>query len=494
MKLKTRLLTAFLLIIFFPSILFGISSLQIVRYQVSTIQKEYGIKVNSFDVLSNPLQILNRFTRGTYNKISYTLKESPENFENLEYIEELNQGLKHSFSYLILRKEDDIIYSGNRNNQDIEPLLPAFGEFNTDIEGGFYIDASNPFLLKQKDFYFSDKSQGSIFIITDVKNILPQLKNSARQMFFAYILIAVLTAILLVYWIYFSIIRPLNTLKKATGEIKEGNLEYSIKGDPKDEIGQLCIDFEEMRIRLKDLIENQIKSEENRKELFGNISHDLKTPITAIKGYAEGIMDGVADTPEKKEKYIKTIYNKANSMSALVDELLLYSKIDGNNMAYHFSRININDFFEDCIGEVSLDLEVKNTKITYHNEVDKSTTILADPIQLKKVINNIIINGVKYIEKPKATIDINIKDLDKDILISIKDNGEGIHKKDIPYVFERFYRSDESRNSMKGGTGLGLSIAKKIVEDHKGQIWLDSEVGKGTTVSKRLKKYQGEEK
>ena len=228
-------------------------------------------------------------------------------------------------------------------------------------------------------------------------------------------------------------------------------------------------------------------------ELISNISHDLRTPITAIKGYAEGIMDGVADTREKQEKYIKTIYTKANDLSSLVDELSFYSKIDCNTMPYTFSCINLGNYFEDCLGEITLDLEVKNIEVEYHNETDPSTIVNADAEQLKRVISNIVGNSVKYMGKKQGHISIRIMEgtsfnRAEEVVISIEDNGPGIAEKDIPFIFERFYRADASRNSTKGGTGLGLAIVKKIIEDHMGTIWAESEEDKGTTIYFTLRK------
>ena len=114
----------------------------------------------------------------------------------------------------------------------------------------------------------------------------------------------------------------------------------------------MCNDFEIMRKRLKETAEEKLQYDKDNKELISNISHDLKTPITAIKGYVEGIMDGVADTPEKLNKYICTIYNKANDMSHLIEELTFYSKIDTNRIPYTFNKINIDQYFRDCVEEI----------------------------------------------------------------------------------------------------------------------------------------------
>jgi signal transduction histidine kinase len=489
LKLKSRLLTAFLIITAIPIILITISGGTILRYQVNSIQQTYDVNSDTLQVISNPLQILSRITRGVYNEIVITARHTPEKFEDMDYIDYLNRELEGKYSFIVLRKRADYVYSGSpeKLNKALNSL-PEFGDYSTDMEGGFYVDGKYPFLLKQQDFHFLDGAEGSIFVITDVDTLVPQIRSSAVQIVCAFIMVIIFTAAVLIIWIYRSILKPLNTLHAATDAMKEGNLNYSIQGDPEDEIGQLCIDFEEMRIRLKELIEVRLKNEEDTKELISNISHDLKTPITAIKGYTEGIMDGVADTKEKQEKYLKTIYTKASDMSVLVDELFFYSKIDCNTMPYTFNGINIHEYFSDCIDELSLDLEVKNIEITYMNDTDSALKVYADAEQLKRVVNNIIGNSVKYIRNKKGLIQIRIREVIESVEISIEDNGEGIATKDLPFIFDRFYRADVSRNSSKGGTGLGLAIVKKIIQDHTGSIWATSEEGKGTIIYFTLKK------
>lgn len=493
MKLKSRLLTAFLIITALPIFLITISGGTILKYQMNSIEQTYDVTTDTLQLISNPLQILSRITRGVYNEIIITAKQAPEKFEDTEYIDYLNEELIGKYSYIALRKGDEYIYSGNSEMlKNIIKRIPKFGNYASDTEGGFYIDGQYPVLLKQQDFYFTDGSEGSIFVITDVDTLVPQIRYSAVQMISSLIMVIVITAAVLIVWIYRSILVPLNTLHAATDAMKAGNLDYSIEGDPNDEIGQLCVDFEEMRIRLKELIEVRMKYEQETKELISNISHDLKTPITAIKGYAEGIIDGVADTKEKQEKYLKTIYTKANDMSALVDELAFYSKIDCNTMPYTFTCINLHDYFSDCIDEISLDLEIKNIEISYINNGDTAIKVHADVEQLKRVINNIIGNSVKYIGNKKGFIQIQIHDRDEYVEIAFEDNGEGIAARDLPFIFERFYRADASRNSTKGGSGLGLAIVKKIIQDHTGRIWASSEEHKGTTIYFTLKKCKEE--
>ena len=291
-------------------------------------------------------------------------------------------------------------------------------------------------------------------------------------------------------WIHEGVFQPIIELNTAMKQIKDGNYDYMLQTDAGGEIGDLYRNYEDMRLRLKESIAEKAEQEKQNRELISNISHDLKTPITSIKGYVEGIMDGVADTPEKQDKYLKTIYNKACDMQKLINELTMYSNVENNRIKYNFHRINLSDYFGDCIEEVGLDLENKGIVLDYSNLVDPGTLVVADPEQLRKVINNIISNSVKYMDKMAKRIDIRILDEVDAIRVEIEDNGRGIATKDLSRIFDRFYRTDASRNSLQGGSGIGLSIVKKIIEDHGGYIWATSKEGEGTCMHFVIRKYR----
>lgn len=311
-----------------------------------------------------------------------------------------------------------------------------------------------------------------------------------NKLFISSVAIIISMAFLLRYWLYTHILLPLINLSEAVKRITEGNLDFTLEFDSYDEIGELSKNFEEMRIRLKENERQKLLADRNNKELISNISHDLKTPITAIKGYVEGIMDGVASSPEMIDKYVRTIYNKANDMDKLIDELTFYSKIDTNGIPYNFKVISVLDFFKDCANEIGLDMESMNIEFYFDTNVDKDILIAADVEQMKRAINNIISNSVKYMDKDKPKIGISLLDEGDFVRIDINDNGRGISSKDLPYIFDRFYRADSSRNSSKGGSGIGLSIVRKIIEDHDGRIWAKSELGSGTDIIIMLRKHQ----
>ncbi len=326
-------------------------------------------------------------------------------------------------------------------------------------------------------------------ISTVLPLVLMYLTLTGRTDFNTDIIILVGAGFVLLSWIYSSILRPLDDLRRATQKIKDGDLNFTLETDSDDEIGQLTEDFEEMRLRLKESQEEKMRSENESKELISNIAHDLKTPITAIQGYAEGLLDGVASSQEMMEKYVKTIYNKANDMARLIDELTYYSKIDTNRIPYNYKKLNVREYFDDCAEEIGLDMESRGIEFEYESRVADDTLVIADPEQLRKVINNIVGNSVKYLDKKPGHIAIKVTDIGDFIECDLSDNGCGVAKKDLTRIFERFYRTDQSRNSMRGGSGIGLSIVRKIIEDHGGRIWASSVENEGLTIHFLLRKY-----
>ena len=358
-------------------------------------------------------------------------------------------------------------------------------KLKTRIIVGFIAVILLPLLLFSASLYGFSRTQ-----VKHVQESSSQVKLMAKDRILTATIILVFTALSVGLWIYRSIAVPLVKLRKATQNIKEGNLDFVLEVEGKDEFSQLCQDFEEMRKRLKESTEEKILMDKENKELISNISHDLKTPITAVKGYVEGIMDGVADTPEKMNRYVRTIYNKTNEMDHLINELTFYSKIDTNRIPYTFSKLNVEDYFSDCAEELGLEMETKGIELVYANYVEKDVQVIADGEQIRRVIHNIVSNAIKYMEKPKGIIQLRVKDVGDFIQVEIEDNGKGIAAKDLPYIFDRFYRTDVSRNSSKGGSGIGLSIVKKIMEDHGGKVWATSRLGIGTIMYFVLRKYQ----
>jgi signal transduction histidine kinase len=303
------------------------------------------------------------------------------------------------------------------------------------------------------------------------------------------IFVLILTNGLLTFFVAKSIIGPLQRLKKSAHEISTGNLDTNIevKGT-KDELYDLAKEFEIMRKKLKEANDIQKQYEENQKELIASISHDLKTPLTSIKGYIRGIADGVPNTPEKLDRYIDTIEKNADNMESLISELLLYSKLDLPNVPYEKNELELTSYFEDFMEELKFNNSKQNIHFKLEYDRNQSHTVVADRDKLNRVVSNIVQNSINYMNKDCKEIKIMLKSKTSEVLIEFKDNGAGVSLEDIPHLFDRFYRTDVSRNSQTGGSGLGLAIVKKIIEGHGGSIWARGDIGQGLSIFFTLKK------
>ncbi|MFD1134832.1 sensor histidine kinase [Paenibacillus urinalis] len=312
----------------------------------------------------------------------------------------------------------------------------------------------------------------------------PESKNDFLQLRLILMLVVlVLTNGWLTYSVSRSIIKPVQELMQAAEQISSGALDQPIYVRRKDELGQLAASFERMRLKLKASAEIKEQYEHHRRELIANISHDLRTPMTAIKGYCEGIRDGVCDSKEKLERYTTTILNKIKELDHLIEQLFTFSKLEFNGAPLDLREINIEAYMKDYTEELQYDMEQMGIRLTYYSDLQSPVIVHADPKQLKRAVENIVQNSIKYMNNPDGQIALSLHPSDeKGVIIRIEDDGPGIPAEHVPHIFEHFYRAEPSRSQQTGGSGLGLAIVKRIMEQHNGIVSMTSEVGKGTRI------------
>jgi histidine kinase len=420
--------------------------------------------------------------------LKFLAKKQSGQLLNQSHLQQFDEKLKKVHSGLIIRKGETVVYSSKILKSLLaSKKLPPFEPENINMRDTISVDGHYYSYVKF-DFTYQDQESGSAIVMKEISPFVELTRSLFPILFGLIFLLLILVNGLLSYFVSRSISRPIFSLQKATEQLGEGNLNYKIEKQGQDEIGQLSHAFENMRVKLKESIDLQLQYEESRKELISNISHDLKTPITAITGYIDGIQDGVADTPEKMMKYLSTIKRKTEEMNHLIDDLFLFSKLDLKKLPFTFQEMDLNRYLKNFVEEISFDLEEKNIKFLFENLKNEKVPVIADRDNLSRVLTNIIDNSIKHMKKPEKIISISVSEKVDFVEIEIRDNGSGIESDSLPNIFDRFYRVDTSRNISTGGSGLGLAIAKQIITEHGGEIWAQSQLGEGTSIYFSLKK------
>ncbi|MFC7439789.1 sensor histidine kinase [Laceyella putida] len=417
-----------------------------------------------------------------YLDLKYMAKKQPLLLEQQQVWMNLEKKRLASLKMgLVVRKENRVLYqSPSLKDKQLAQALPPYEPANLKVRDTLEINGQYYSFVKF-DYDCPDQAEGSLYLLKKV-NPFTELVRKSLPLFLIVLLILFVGSNGYIYYLVSrSVIRPLLRLEQAANRIKEGELDFHVRPVSHDEIGKVACAFEEMRSKLKDSVEQQGQIEQSRKEMISSISHDLKTPITSIIGYVEGIRDGVANTPDKINQYLMTISAKARYMDHLIDELALFSKLDLKQAPFTFKKIHLQAYLRDYLEERTVDLAKAGFHVR-HEWPGTPIWVWADPEKLARVLENVLDNSVKYGDKEEKRLAVIVSGGDDKATIQIEDNGAGIDFPSISRVFERFYRAEPSRSSRTGGSGLGLAIAKQIVEGHGGRIWATSEKGQGTSI------------
>ena len=273
---------------------------------------------------------------------------------------------------------------------------------------------------------------------------------------------------------------PLKRLTQAASEIRDGNLSYELAVSGRDEFSELAACFEQMRIRLKDTMRMQEKSEAERRAMMASVTHDLMTPITSILGYSEGILDGVANTPEKTREYAAIIHKKALSLQLLSEDLSLLSRLEGAQLTLNRQEEDLSELVMDMLRDFKID----EPEAVITTDIVPAIHVMIDKDKLARVLSNIFQNSAKYKRPEQAgpELSVTLSVHGEAAVLTVSDRGIGVTQDDLPYLFDRFYRADASRGQ-QSGSGLGLTIARQLVNLHDGKIWILSNPQGGITVN-----------
>lgn len=494
MSIRTKLLLSYIAMIIIPIVVFMSTSILLFALffkdlmgndRLSSIRE--GRRLQEF---ANGMMQLNQWSEG----LGLVSRYNPDLLTDDDFLRKADEEMRQVKSGFAVEKDHRLIYASSMI--DTPDLYERISDFMLESRGygkryghhKFEMNG-NSYSVSAYQATYSDQSKGAVYFFENTGKYAAFSQSFFPLLFLFLLVVLGLTNGLLTYLVSRSIIRPLNELKKAAEHIKEGDLDHELKMGRKDELGELSQTFEEMRLRLRESIRIQLQYEENRKELVSNISHDLKTPITAITGCVEGLRDGIADTPEKRMKYIDMIHKKTSDMDRLIDELMMYSKLDLKRLPFLFEKVDINAMLDDYADE--LRLNPKNAGVIFkYDRLARPVYAIADREKLGRVVANIVDNSLKHMDKQDGAVTFELQDGREEVTVAIADNGRGIGVQSLPYIFERFYRADPSRNTSTGGSGLGLAIVKQIVEEHGGKVWADSTEGQGTRIAFTLKKSE----
>lgn len=349
------------------------------------------------------------------------------------------------------------------------------------------------FLIDEKKGEFL-RAGNSLLWATNVDVTVGDYKFYYSVVFGALAVFYLLGFSILAYWMMKSITVPLKGLKVAAAEIAEGNMGYRIGHHEADEIGEVGRVFDDMAERMATNMEQMRRYDENRKNLLANISHDLRTPLTAMRVCVDAVKDGVAETPEKRDKYLGILQDKMTHIEHMLDTLMLYSKLDLKQEVFQRQEVPLNRLLEDLMEEWQSTRDEKHVQMTLSYDEKGDHIVEVDVAKLARVLFNIFDNAEKYSGVTPLLIHVKLFSNDGGVRVCIRDNGKGIPDAETDYLFERFYRSADGRGDSQSGHGLGLSIARQIIEGHGGTIGFVNDGGIGFGIEFNLPKGGTNEK
>lgn len=372
--------------------------------------------------------------------------------------------------------------------------LPDERQYKTVMNESGYFEQTGDFYGFFKDPYFTSSSKTSKWLTVakaysykdaagnDMKvavymhvpmNKVQEPRNTVFGYFFMSVGAAIFISIILVYFFSLRITRPLKQIKDAAKVIAGGEFTKRLDIRSKDEIGELAGTFNQMGVALQNL-------EEMRRGFIANVSHELRTPMTSIRGFIEGILDGTIP-PERQSYYLTIVRDETNRLNRLVNDILDLARMEAGEVKMNLKPADINELVRRCVIKLETLIVGKNISVEADFE-EEGMYVMADVDAIERVLYNLVHNAIKFTQED-GRIGISTKRQKDRIVVSVEDNGMGIDAAELDMIWDRFYKSDKSRSRDKTGTGIGLAIVKNIINEHGQQIWVESELGKGTSFS-----------
>lgn len=481
-KINTRIIISSVLAIVIPIIILSIAA-GIFVFTSSTKYDFSSVSTESYDVI-NQIQ-----WSQTVSNMLFTLTGEDSEEEKLRSITQTAEGLEDFGSIIYIEKDGAVYYSSVAPEEALKTAA-SISKIDKNKNSYYYGDEGlvivNSVKSENGDFTviaandtYSSSDSGTSYA---PQHIMQRLANNATAVLGVCVATFIAAIIILSLLTSKTIIGPLEKITKGANEIAKGNLDYKIDYQSTNEMGQLAQSFNDMRLRVKESIESKNRADQQQKEMIAGIAHDLRTPLTSIKGYLEGIKDGVADTPEKRVRYLETIYDSAVSMEKMLNDLLTLSKLELGTITLNCENVRISDF-TPFAAELGEELKKEDFDYSIINSTKSDPLLFIDTDRFSRVITNIISNSIKYRRSGvRGKIKLIISEYEHSVIFEIADNGTGVEPKSLTRIFDTLYREDKARSNVSDGSGLGLSVCRQIVELHGGMIWAQTNVEKGLSI------------
>lgn len=480
MTIKKRLVISNILMILVPVVITALIGLACVGMVWYTVVHGTGLGIEHNDDFYLASQGISKMAESTLKGATRA--------EQIDGLTDLSQLLDKSAMSLTVDTDGENFYRHGNSTDADSSLQNAINELNGE---GYVSNGERELYAHQVSINgtiyrisvfasHADLSYGTLKVVIALAVII---------LLFGIFMSILLTNRFLTKFVFKRIERPLDILSDGVRQIRDGNLDHHIVYEAKDEFAPICSDFNEMAVRLKESVDLTQQHEQNRKELLAGISHDLRSPLTSIRAYVEGLLDGVPKTPEAQQNYLTTIKNKAEDIDRMVGELFMFSKMEMGEYPDHPELLRLDNEIRQLFSSAGLEYAEKGLLISTEELVP--ATVSADPEQLRHLIVNILENSLKYKDKKTGHLEISLQEEKKGYQLVLCDDGPGVPAESLPRLFDAFYRSDPARQNPNRGSGLGLSIAAGAVRRMNGKIHAESGKNGGLSIVIWLPKAEG---
>lgn len=381
---------------------------------------------------------------------------------NFDMLKNYEKTQLDSHIFFLINDGKELLYMSDKLKEYIDDTEEVESLFESPAMNGYYI-------TYERIRFISDEETLELIVLFDYDKVIEYWNMYDSYYLRSFLAVFALLAVIMILWISRHIRVSLNKITAITKEIEKGNLESDLVYDRKDEFREIAESIDSLK---HTLIQNEIdkdKLEKDKKNMLMNITHDIKTPITSIRGYIQAINDGIVKDDQTLNEYLQIISDKAKVIDLMVKDFNEIVKYDYGKMDLKLENIDIRYFIQDCIEEFNYSNLHKELTIGYAQS-DLRQMVNIDPKLMERVLSNIIGNSIKYNKKRSLHIDISVGSSAGYYIVRIEDNGIGVSEDNLKDIFQRFFREDKSRNSDIEGSGIGLSICHDIVKAHGGNI------------------------